>query len=110
MLAHKEKIDHVVEERYTPLQDTEVEDLIDEAETQIKVARLQEKIEKSAVPVTYSNLQDNIQKDKQVRNLKLFKTYQKQWKREKNRALLKLSEDLEGSKMNQEVKMTPRRD
>ena len=40
MLADKEKNEHVVEERYTPLQDTEVEDLIDEAETLIKVARI----------------------------------------------------------------------
>ena len=56
MLAHAEKTENQVEERYEDLNnDSEIESLIDDAKIRIKVARLTEKVEQSSERMTYTN-------------------------------------------------------
>ena len=67
--------------------------MLDETKITIKAARMQEKVDKTCEQITYSNLQEKLEQSRELRNLKLFRSYQKQWANDKKLNLLKLSQE-----------------
>ena len=67
--------------------------MLDETKITIKAARMQEKVDKTCERITYSNLQEKLEQSRELRNLKLFRSYQKQWANDKKINLLKLSQE-----------------
>ena len=94
MQVKTEKDKNRVEERLQDLETQDIEYLIDEAKTHLKATKLKQAWERRCQRVSYSNLQTELGLQKDSRNLKLYSTYQKEWKGGRQKALIQMSKGL----------------
>ena len=85
MNAEKEKEENKVTENFEELNETQIEFLVDDQKRRLKQVTHQRKVEKRYQKVDHSNYAQHMDSQREVRNIKLFNFYKKDWAHQEER-------------------------